>query len=179
MSAKVDHLRTVLRKDKRYKRLKNSFDTSDLYQIPFDEYKQEIRNLHKMRLIHKLSISSPVFAKSLGEAAIKDTTLRHRYTEILSIASEAHHTLSNVLESFEAYFLIKYSHELVSLRTKEERKNFIKAVMNTMNTYLEDTANLIKFTKIHIEDIDKAGYVIKNLVDAYALIAKRDYTNIS
>lgn len=176
MSAQIDNLRSKLVKDKRYKKLKATFSTSDLFQIPFDEYKDELKTLHKLRTVHKLKVNHPNFGRNLSEAAIKDSANRHRYSEILVVAIEANTTLSKMLESFESYFLIRYAQDIKILRTKEERKSFIKAVMSKMHRYLDDTDELIRIIRILIEDIDKTGYTLKHLVDAYAIYAKRDYT---
>lgn len=178
MSAQDDQVRSLLRKDTRYKRLKSTFDTSDLFQIPFDEYKDELKMLHKTRMIHKLSPGHPNFVKNLTEAAIKDTTNRHRYSEILVSATEAHVSLGKMIEAFESYFLVRYSQDMKHIRTKEERKAFIKAVMNKFHEYLNDTHELITILKIYLEDIDKASFTVKHLIDAFQILAKRDYTEI-
>ncbi|SBV38470.1 hypothetical protein BN7874_265 [Phage NCTB] len=179
MSAEISKIRKILKSDTRYKRLKSTFDTSDLFQLPFDDLKDELKTLHRMRKIHKLKVGHPNFVQHLSEAAIRDTTNRHRYSEILVSCTEANTSLAKMIESFESYFLIKYAHELKPLRTKEERKNFIKAVMDKMHRYLDDTDELIKITRILIEDIDKASFTVKHLVDAFTIISKRDHVNIN
>jgi hypothetical protein len=162
-------------KDKRYKRLADTFESRRMFSLPFDEYRDEIQTLHKSRKLHKLKgVGDPNFGKHLIEAAIGDQSKRHRYVEILTIVKDANSSLYKMLDSFESYYLIKHADRLRAIRTKDERKQFIRSVLNKFHKYLTETEQLIDILNIYIEDIDKAGYLVTNLVRAYETISKRD-----
>lgn len=175
MSVELDEARRALMKDKRYKRLLDTFESRRMFSLPFDDYRDECQTLHKSRKLHKLKgVGDPNFGKNLIEAAITDQAKRHRYAEILTIVKDANSSLFRLLESFESYYLIKHGDKLRAIRTKDERKQFIRAVLSKFHKYLAETEQLIDILNIYIEDIDKAGYLVSNLVRAYETISKRD-----
>lgn len=174
MSAELDRLKKTLRKDPRYKRLKQMFTSSSLYKMPFDEYKDELRTLHKTRTIHKQSAGHPNFGHNIIEAAIKDQANRHRYTEILVMCTEAVNNLDKLLESFERYILTEYDADLKRFKTKDERRFFVSSVMHRFHEYKDECEELRQIVKLFIEDIDKAGFTVTNLVKAYDIIMRRE-----
>lgn len=174
MSSHSEQLKTFIRRDKRVKRLKSTFDSDRIYSIPFDEYRDEIAMLHRRRQIHKLSVGDPQFGRKLSEAAIEETAIRHRYTEILALCVEASQTLNAILERLEKYIMSQYADQLKHLRTKEERRAMIQSVMNVFYTYMKQTETMVSVLRLHIEDIDKTGYTVTNLVKAYSIIATPD-----
>lgn len=179
MSAQTERLKDLIRRDKRVKRVKSAFDNERIYSIPFDEYKDEIKMLHRRRKIHTLSIGSPTFGRELSGAAIEETAIRHRYTEIMGMCVEGNETLKSVLESLERYIMSSFSENLKFLKTKEERRGMIQSILAPFYKYLNQTDTIIKILRLHIEDIDKTGYTVTNLVKAYEIIAKPDRnTNI-
>lgn len=174
MSAKAEQLKKIIRSDDRVKRVKKAFDQERIYSIPFDEYKDEIKMLHQRRKVHRLSVGDPQFGAKMSEAAIEETAIRHRYTEILAMCVEANQTLDSVLEGLEKYIMSKYAEQLKYLSTKDERRSMVQSIMNTFYKYLNQTETMIQILRLHIEDIDKTGYTVTNLVKAYSIIAQPD-----
>lgn len=171
-SKSMERVERILKKDERYKRIRDSFRKLPQYSLPFEDYVAEMKLLHSERTLHKLDISSPNFAKQLGKAATTDHSFRSRITEILVTCSSVRTNLSKTLDSFEKYVMNQYNADLKPLRTKDERKAFVHSLMYTFHQYLNDVESLVEICKYYIDNIDKGGYMVRELVQAYSTVRK-------
>lgn len=169
---KSERVERLLKKDERYKRIRESFRKLPQYSLPFDDYQAELKLLHSQRTLQKLDVNSPNFVKNLGTAATTDHAFRSRITEILVMCSSVRSNLSKTLDSFEKYVLHTYASDLKTLRTKEERKSFVQSFMHKFHQYLVDVESMVEICKYYVDNIDKGGYMVRELVQAYSVVRK-------
>ncbi len=167
-----ERVQRIIKKDPKLLRLKKSFSTLPQYRIDFEELQSEMKNLHRMRKLQKLSADDPNFVRKISEAAITDHSFRTRLTEILVIGYEASANLNKTLNSLTDYMLTEYADDLSKLRTKEERRQFITSVLDKFYSYVQDAELLIQICKSYIDNIDKGGFMIRELVLAHQTIRK-------
>jgi len=80
--ARIENVVEMLKKDKIYKRLLQSFKEDKLYRIDTKKVIEEIKDIHNLREIRALSPKSPKFIDALVSANTKDQSSRTRLTEI-------------------------------------------------------------------------------------------------
>lgn len=167
-----DRVQRLIKKDVKLIRFKKAFSTLPQYRIDFEELQGEMKNLHRMRKLHSLKSDDPNFVRKISDAAITDHSFRSRLTEILVVGYEASANLNKTLNSLTDYLLSEYANDLAKLRTKEERKQFIGSILDNFYDYLRDAELLITIVKAYIDNIDKGGYTVKELVQAHQVIRK-------
>lgn len=171
----LTRLRKKIKDDKRYRAVRNLFKTQDIFQIPLDEYRQEVRDLFKMRKVRSLSVNSSKALDNLAESIVQDQSYRSRMVEILSHLSESCRTLEELLDRFQDYATTTYARDLKAVGAAKERSAAIRAVMEPYYKYSTDSRLLMEEIDLYVKDIDKAGYAFKSLVDTLGLINQREY----
>lgn len=159
----------AMKKDKKYKRLKETFDTIPLYQMPIKKLADEIETLHKSRLMRILNVEDPKFVDKLIRANVQDQSVRGRLTEIMMMGVRVNSTLSRALKSLRYHLLITFTDELRPYRTKEERTEIINMVLKTFEIYIADIEMLNQSATLCVVDIDKANYSMSRTLEALAL----------
>lgn len=176
MADKEDLLRIKrrLQKDKRAQRLKDSFDRLSQYNLPLRELYDEVERIHMARKTRHLDKRSDTFVQDVTEALIGDQSDRGRLSEILMACVNVIRELEDALENLEGYMLIEYATEMSAIRTKSERSTFIRQhVLNTFHKYVQRVSRVKGAVEIVIVDIDKAGFMYKNLIEVVKLAAGR------
>lgn len=171
-----DRVQRKLLKDERYLRIAEAFRKFPHFRLPFDEFKDELSLMHKQRTLGTLKAGSPNFVKKLHNSIINDHAFRSRATEILTECAKVRSSLSKMLEAFENYVTHEYSNDLKSLRTKDERKTFIRVALEAFYTYLTDAEEMVEICRLYIDNIDKGGYAVRELVESLKIISKFDPT---
>lgn len=167
-----ERVKRILKKDPKLLRLKKTFQDLPQYNLDFDDLKQEMKHLHSSRKLHSLEVNNPNFVRNLSKAAIVDHSFRTRLTEIQVMGLEATTLLSKTLNSMVDYLTNEYANDLSKLRTKEERKQFVVGIMEPYYEYLIDADQLLQICKSYIDNIDKGGFMITQLVNAHQVIRK-------
>lgn len=167
-----ERVRKILKKDPKLLRLKVSFRDLPQYNLDFDELKAEMRLLHSQRKLHRMSPNDPNFLRHMNEAAILDHSFRTRLTEIYVMGVEANTLLSKTLKSMVDYLINEYANDLAKLRTKEERNQFVVGIMEPYYEYLTDAEQLLLICKSYFDNIDKGGFMVRDLVSAHQVIRK-------
>lgn len=165
-------VRKIIKQDKRMLRLREAFQNFPQYSMPFEDLAAELKLLHSQRQVSKLSINSPNFVKHLGSATTNDHAFRSRITEILVQCSGVRSNLTRTLEAIETYILNEYADYMKSLRTKEERKSFVSSLLEPYYDYLENVNVLVEQCKYYIDCIDKGGFMVRDMVQAYSVVYK-------
>jgi len=167
-----ERVQRLIKKDPKFKRLKVAFRTMPQYKIDFEELHEEMKTLHRLRKLQHLKADDPNFVRKISEAAIADHSFRTRLTEIIVIGYEASSNLNKTLNSLVDYLLTEYANDLAKLRTKEERKQFVSGCLATFYEYVQSAELLIQICKSYIDNIDKGGFMIRELVLAHQTIRK-------
>lgn len=166
-------LKKKIKKDSRYKKLHKLLNDDDIeqYNIPVNEYLMNAKTLHGSRKFRRLDPNSPNILAELTAAAVEDQSFRSQMTEILVVCSQAIKSIRRLLESFSAYATMTYQRELKALvGTVKEREAFIDAIFEDFHKYIIEVEALEDAIKLYIIDIDKAGYVMKNIAEVQRLV---------
>ncbi len=158
-----------MQEDPKYQRLRNSFDTSETYRIPFDELLKEIETLHKMREIRRLNTEDPAFVDQLIKANTNDQSIRSRLTEILMRCVRAGTSLSSAIEALKHHLLLTHGEILKSYRTKEERQYVVTMSLLPFVRYTTRVTALRESAQLVIADIDKGAWAIRTSIEALKL----------
>lgn len=154
----------AMRKDKRYKRLKDAFDTMPLFQLPVDKLADEIETIHKTRSIRIIDVSDPKFVDNLIKANVHDQSARGRLTEIMMQAVRVTSKLEKALKTMRFHLLLTFNNELRGYRTKEERLQIVEMVLKTFTDYIDDMASLRESAQLCVKDIDQGNFSIDKTI---------------
>lgn len=157
---------SVLKKDSRYKRLKETFNSIPIFRMPVDQYIKEVESIHKLREIRRLNTSDPSFIDKVIKANVSDQGHRSRLTEIQMGCIKYISTLQNAIDSLRQHLLLTYSTELRSLKTKEERLGVVNIALRTFIRAIENVMQLKELSQLVVFDIDKASWSLRLTVDA-------------
>lgn len=170
----IDHLVRRIRKDERIKRLEKAFADLPQYNLPDKEMIEEIQNLHTLRKTRSLHSKSKSFVQDIIDAMLDDGAKRGRLVEITSACFKTIHQLKGALDDLEGYILYTYGAQMNGLRTKGEREQFVyHHVLKRFHKYVRKIERVYESAKLVIEDIDKAGYNYRNLVEAVKLLKSK------
>ncbi len=172
LSAKA--LRKKIKRTERYKKLRNVLNDPDIeqYNIPFDSYMEEVKLTYRNRRFRKLDPNElATVLEDITSCSIEDTQLRSRYSEMLIVCTQAVKSITTLLEKFETWVVIEFNQDLRATFTNQvDRKKFIDAVLQEYRDYLREAESMKEQISILLSDIDKAGYSVKNIVEAQKLI---------
>lgn len=162
--------RILIKKDKRFLRLKKAFDELPQFNLPLEELLTEIESLNRLRLVRSLSSSSPDFVDKVIRASLNDQSVRSRLTEILSECLKASRALESAIDIFTDYALAHYEESLKSIRTKQERQTAVRSSLSDFRRYLDKVEHVRDAARLLIEDIDKSSWTLKLTIEALKLI---------
>ncbi len=163
-----------IKNDERYKRLRKSFDTLPMYQLPTDQLLSEVETLHKMREIRRLNSLDPGFTDALIKANTNDQSCRGRLTEIIMTCVKASSSLEDAIVALRYHLLLKYSDQLRSYRTKEERVQVVNKVLQPFMKYTQKIGTLKEITQLVVSDIDKGAWSLRTSIEAVQLHVSRE-----
>ncbi len=167
-------VKRIIKGDARYKKFKEAFESSGYYALDVIELEKEILFLHETRVIRKMRDfrGSPNYVDNVIEAVMMDQSIRSRLTEILVACITVESRLKDGLKKLTDYISVEYSTELSKWRTKDERKTFVETILRNPYSYREKVEVLRMKIEIIVTDIDKAGFALKNTIQALELVVK-------
>ena len=169
----LEQLQDKIQRNKRFKRLIESFQSNRLYQIPLDKMKDEIMTLHQTREVRTLykfrNDNTTSMVDGMIMANLQDQSHRSRLAEIHLQCVRASSALTDSIKLFKDYAIVHYSVQLRGIKTKGERSDFIDTVLSDMYAYISDCDLVINLTAIVIKDIDNAGWALSRLQEALKL----------
>lgn len=168
-------LKKLIRKDPKYIRLRESFETLPQFQLPIEEMHKEILTTHKTRSIRRLNTRANDFIDKVVEAAAGDINSRGRLTEIMVVALKASRQLKLAIETLSDYLIAKYGDNLRRVAsTKGERDKFIETLLRDFVNYVAKADTLREAAALVITDIDKDGYGLRVIVDTLRITNKSE-----
>ncbi len=166
----------VLRRDERYKRLRALFSTSPLYRLHVEALTDEVMSLHQTRSIRRLNALDPKIIDAVVNAITIDQSNRSRLTEINITCVRAKTSLEDALEALKHHLLSTYQMDLRQFRTKDERSVVMDMTFRQFRKYIMKV-DMLKFTtESVINDIDRASWSLKNLIEALKIHHGRENT---
>ncbi len=164
----------LMRKDKRYKRLLETFNTASLYNIPREKLIAEAKQIHELREVRRLNVRDADYVDNLLNANARDQSSRSRLTEILISCVHVTEQLKRAIDALKDHLFIEYSAHLKSFRTKEERQQVMNIALRKFVKYVEDIRILHQLCEIVIGDIDKAGWSMRAAIEALKITRNRE-----
>ena len=170
----IPALTKSLRKDARYQRMKESFQTLPLFNMPVVQYHKDLDLYHKSRPIRNLNPTSGKIIDQIVRASVDDQAFRSRIVAIMMECVRSSTTLQNAIDAYRDYVLVHYAEELKSLRTKEERMMVIKIATASFSKYVSKVQTLRDCCDLVVKDIDQAAWSLKLTVQTLEIHAKRE-----
>lgn len=167
--------RRHLKNDQRFKRMQQAFDTLDYLNLDVVPLEEEILFLHNtrpMRTLKDETTGTHQYTQKLIDSLMTDQAIRSRLTEIIIACVSADRNISDMCKAYKDYAVIKYSDILKSWRTKEERRQFLDVILRPFLSYQDDVQSLQIKAELVIQDIDKAGFALKNNIQALEMITR-------
>ena len=171
---RLSHIRKRIRQDRRLEKLDHAFNSLPEYNLNRNELYEEIQRIHMVRKTRHLDKRAKTFVEDITEGLIDDQSHRARLSEILISCVRVIRNLESSLETMEGHLLIEHSELLSEIRTKGERQSFIHHhILSKYLKYVDRIDRVKAAAEIVIIDIDKAGYMYKNLIEAVKLSTGR------
>lgn len=169
----IKRLRKHLRKDKQYlkvqkffERLAGEISTVGLYE--------EIQRLHKMRSSRSLERTGKAFLDKVVEANLMDQSYRSRLAEIQMECARSLSKYEPVIDDLVTYMHAQYQESLKGFFTaKGDRIEFLQNLCKDNTRFMREISSVEEAAKTIIVDIDKAGYMFKNLIEAVKIVHER------
>lgn len=166
----LKHLKRLVKADENFIKFKRAVEKNPNLRLPFDDLHEELTREHKMRQVRSLRRSDVDFVGSVTDAMMQDARIRSRGTEILASCIAITGGFQETLTNLRDYLLLTYGKRLGG--TKEERRNFMENVLRPFFKFIHKVEQLKEHARYIIEDIDKAGYTFKGLLEAIKLLGK-------
>lgn len=166
-------IRRILKKNPRYTQFLENFRGNPAYNINFEEYHEELQRLHTTRLTRELKRKKTrSFPEKVLDAMLQDQSTRSRCAEILGQCTKISNAMERTLSKLRDYLCSEYGETLKRVGAQAERKAFVEAIMRDFYDFYDEVKTLEKSASIVIEDIDKANYMFKNLVEIIKVLSR-------
>lgn len=177
MTANVQILEVqrTLRRDSRYKRLKEAIDTLPAYQLSVNALEREIVGIHKVRDARRLMPNKNRMVERLIEAASSEQGHRSRVAEIKMECLRAKMPIERALSKLNEYFMLEYAYELKVVRTREERLWIIRSVTRNITDFISNLELLMEQCDIIVQDIDKGSWALTTMQKALEMHTKKEF----
>jgi hypothetical protein len=169
----LEHVRKLVKRDEKYKRFRAAVEKNPNLKLAFDDLHDELNSMHKMRLTRSLNRKSKRFTKDVIDAMTHDTSCRSRCAEILMSCLAITGDFQDTLNNLRDYLMLEYGGRITTGRSsKEERRQFMENVLRPFFRYIHKVEQLKKHAEYLVEDIDKASYRFRDVIEAIKLLGK-------
>lgn len=166
-------IRSTIKKNPRYKQFLENFRGNPAYNINFEEFHEELQRLHTTRLTRELKRKkSRSFPEKVLDAMLQDQSTRSRCAEILGQCTKISNAMERTLSKLRDYLCAEYAGYLKTVGAQGERKAFVESIMRDFYDFYDEVKTLENSARIVIEDIDKANYMFKNLVEIIKVLSR-------
>lgn len=169
----IKRLRKHIRKDVQFKKINKFFDRVSEEQSADGLY-QEVQRLHKMRSSRTLDRGGKAFLDRVVEANLQDQSYRSRLAEIQMECTRTLSKYEPIIEDLVLYLHAQYLENIKGFfSSKQDRIEFLNGLCKEHARFLREIRSVEESAKIVITDIDKAGYMFKNLIEAVKIVHER------
>lgn len=130
------------------------------------KYRSEILSLHKKRTVHKISTKQNLSISYIRRAAAIDQSYRSR---ILSILMECKY-IAGLVEPVKEDLLLRLMsnyYDQIPPTNKNEKRQYLELGFQKRFPILEQLYVAIETADFVIEDIDKASFMFKHIIQTY------------
>lgn len=136
----------------------------------------EIEMMQSIRVANKLDVSATNLVEQLISSSARDTAYRSRVAEILFKATRTKHLITSRINNLRDILNLQYKDLLYSVyRTQADRNMFLDQNMREFSTYSDSLTKLIESARIVVDDIDKAAWSLKLILEAVSVHKKAEY----
>lgn len=175
MSDATTVLRRALKTDTRWKRFKGVIDQA--YLPEFDQFIDEIENLHKTRGVRVLGAQAVPSGKRVADAAMRDQSVRSRCVEIVMQVTRRRNYLAIQMDVIRSYLTAQYMQLLgeSGARTITEKKEIVSSMFSRADTILHRLDTITEIADLVIKDTDQAAWALSKTVTALEVATKREH----
>jgi len=167
----MSSLLSAIRKDDNYKLFRSVFAKTQ-ERVDIEKDLDEALRLHAGRSSRQLYGKQQYSIKSLIDASLKDISFRSRLVEIRVKASIQLSLLEEATKAIRKYISTEYADDLKEFSTAEQRKSFVDRALKGAISYLSEGAALLDTLDRLIEDIDKASFGLRNMMEGLKLLSE-------
>lgn len=174
MSVKHSFFFKTVLKNKRYRRLLEMKDNG-MFAVDHEKAITEIQSLHSRRSMRTLTSKTLLssFQNSAVDVSLENAAFRSRIVEIKMKFFRLGRSLERHLAKMRNYLASRYASQLKSeFSTVEARKKALDYLLEDFNSISTDFQLVVELADFVIEDIDKAAWSIKAIIEAMALAAR-------
>ena len=142
-------------------------------KLKIDKDQAEALSMHAGRTSRRLHGSKQYSPKALIDASLNDLSCRSRLVEVRVQCSIQIDLLHDAIKAMKHYITTQYNEEMKVYKTVGQRTAFIERVVATALVIESDGKALIKLLDDLINDIDKASYHLRLMIDCLKLIVDK------
>lgn len=162
----------AIRADANYKQFLHILkQTQERLDLEVDQ--KEAMVLHSGRLSRGMYGKNRYSAKTLIDASLVDMSSRSRLVEIRVKASIQLSVLDEAVKAVRKYLMTEYADDLSEFKTAEQRRSFCDRAIKHGLAFQEEGAALLQLLDRIIEDIDKASFHLRNIMECLKLLESR------
>lgn len=164
----------LARRDSHYKNLKKMCEDGR-FVIDTDKAIDEIKTLHTTKIMRRMKTASLLSNSqhNIIDMGLQNSSFRSRLVEIMMLHLEKHGRLAAHIAKLHDFLSVEYAKQLrLEFSTADWRKKALDNVLSRFKSKLDDMKLVIDLSKYAIEDIDKAGYTVSNMVETLKLTVK-------
>lgn len=164
-------LRKKLKKDDTFQRFQRI--VANCSQTNLDEVLKEVESLHAGRSMRNLRTVT-VSAKKVIKAATEDSSYRSRLVELNMTMTREFNTLKLAFDTTRDYLNSHYGKE-IGVRSISDRDTYWRSMLRKAVSRIQELEGAIDLTDSVIEDIDKASFTTKHIIDALNIVTRPEY----
>ena len=164
-------MRELLKEDEYYKKYRRIVKLAQ--KFPVEAHYNEILGLHNSRSIrgHRGDLSQ----KDVIKVVMEDQSYRGRIVQIRVETMYIFNTLNSTITAFKGYVLSNYR-KYIRGSTVSEREAHLNDLVKLGAAELENLGNLLEVSQEIIDDIDKASYAIKHVIEVKQVNGRGEYS---
>jgi hypothetical protein len=166
-------LQKEIKRNPRFTRLKDSFDSLPMYRLPLENLEKEVETYHKARSIQRLNSRSSDFIDAVIEAVTTDISTRGRLTFIALQCVKSSKSLELAVSLLSDYILSNYGDKIKTFAsTISERQKIVDGALREFKEYIYKVESLKAQVDLVVADIDKNSFQMRLIVDAFRVDRK-------
>jgi len=174
MSVKNSFFFKSVKNNKRYKRLIEMREKG-MFAVDHERAIKEIESLHLTRNMRTLTVKTLLssFQHSAIDITLQNSAFRSRVVEIKMKFFKLNRALERHLAKMRNYLASRYASQLkTEFSTMESRKKALDYLLEDFNSISNNFTVVVELADFVIDDIDKAGWSVKAIIEAMAIAAK-------
>ncbi len=161
-----------VRKDLEYKKFK-AIVLKVQERLNIDKDRTEALSMHAGRTSRRLHGAKQYSPKSLIDACLNDLACRSRLVEVRVQCSIQIDLLHDAVKAMRQYINTEFYEELKVYKTIGDKSSVIDRIVATALVTQSEGQALIKLLDDLINDVDKASYHLRAMLDALKLMAEK------